>query len=279
MMTVFIAAAILGVLGLVFGLVLTFADKKFRVHVDERIEKVRACLGGANCGACGYTGCDGFAEAVVKGEVKPNACLPAGEKGVKAIAEIMGVDAEVEEQKIPRVLCSGRIGVAFTRYRYDGYKSCAVADSLAGGPKMCRFSCVGLGDCMDHCVMGAIKIVDGLAEIDYTKCIACGECAKHCPRGTIKMLPESQSVYVNCRNTDNAREAKAVCMSACIGCGRCKRECKYDAIYIENFFAHIDPDKCTRCGACAKVCPCSSIKDLINGLNRRNDFANRRRVQ
>jgi len=279
MMTVFIAAAILGVLGLVFGLVLTFADKKFRVHVDERIEKVRACLGGANCGACGYTGCDGFAEAVVKGEVKPNACLPAGEKGVKAIAEIMGVDAEVEEQKIPRVLCSGRIGVAFTRYRYDGYRSCAVADSLAGGPKMCRFSCVGLGDCMDHCVMGAIKIVDGLAEIDYTKCIACGECAKHCPRGTIKMLPESQSVYVNCRNTDNAREAKAVCMSACIGCGRCKRECKYDAIYIENFFAHIDPDKCTRCGACAKVCPCSSIKDLINGLNRRNDFANRRRVQ
>ncbi len=272
MMNIIFAVLVLGVLGLAFGLILTFAEKKFRVDVDERIQKVRSCLGGANCGACGYAGCDNFAEAVVKGEAKPNSCPPAGEKGAKEIAAIMGVETSVEEMKVPRVLCSGRAGVAFSRYRYDGYRNCAVADGLAGGPKMCRFSCIGLGDCMDHCVMGAISIVDGLAVIDYDKCISCGECAKHCPRGAIQMMPVSQTVYVNCRNTDNAREAKSVCMSACIGCGRCKRECKYDAIYIENFFAHIDPEKCTRCGACASVCPCTAIKDLINGLPHRPNF-------
>ena len=73
------------------------------------------------------------------------------------------------------------------------------------------------------------------------------------------MLPVSQSVVVRCRNRDTAREARAVCMNACIGCGRCKRECTYDAITIQDGCAHIDPAKCTRCGACEKVCPCRCI--------------------
>ena len=53
--------------------------------------------------------------------------------------------------------------------------------------------------------------------------------------------------------------ARAACMQACIGCGRCTKECQYDAIKVENGYAHIDPAKCTRCGACAQVCPCKCI--------------------
>ena len=30
-------------------------------------------------------------------------------------------------------------------------------------------------------------------------------------------------------------------------------------ITVENGFARIDPEKCTRCGACAAVCPCKCI--------------------
>ena len=263
MSTVIYAGAVLGILGVVFGLVLSYAGKKFHVDVDERVEKVRACLGGANCGACGFAGCDAFAAAVVKGEAKPGGCAPAGEKGAKAIAAIMGVEADVGERMVARVLCNGIQGIAQERYVYDGYKSCAVAAGIAGGPKMCRFACLGLGDCMDHCSFNAISIKDGVAVIDESLCKGCGTCVANCPRGAIKLMPVSQTTIVKCRNSDVARLARSVCMDACIGCGRCKKECKYDAIAIENGYAHIDPAKCVRCGECAKVCPCNCITDLI----------------
>ena len=40
----------------------------WKIPVEEAIlsgkDKVRACLPGANCGACGFSGCDGYAEAL-----------------------------------------------------------------------------------------------------------------------------------------------------------------------------------------------------------------------
>ena len=258
-MTILYAGLLLGALGIIFGGVLSFASKKFHVEVDERIGKVRECLGGANCGACGYPGCDGFAAAVVEGKAPINGCAPAGEKGLKAIAAIMGQDAGASEKMVARILCQGENGIAKERYAYDGYQSCATAAGLAGGPKDCRFACLGLGDCMDVCAFGAIKMENGIAHIDPDVCTACGNCVKVCPRGVIKLLPLSASVTVRCRNSDVARMARAVCMTACIACGRCKKECQYDAIVVEGGFARILPDKCTRCGACAAVCPCKCI--------------------
>jgi len=80
------AGGILGVLGIVFGAVLVFAEKKFHVEADPRVEAVRACLAGANCGACGFSGCDGYAMAVVEGTAPMNACAPGGPKAAAAIA-------------------------------------------------------------------------------------------------------------------------------------------------------------------------------------------------
>ena len=259
MNTILYAVAVLSVLGIVFGVILTIAAKIFHVEVDERIDQVKECLGGANCGACGYAGCAALAEAIVKGEAKPTACAPAGEKGAKAIAKIMGVEAETGERMVARVICQGKDGVALERYTYDGTPSCLNAVGMAGGPKLCRFACVGLGDCMRHCAFGAIKIVDGLCVIDEEKCTACGNCVANCPRRAIQLMPVSQKTIVRCRNSDTAREARSQCMHACIGCGRCKKECPSDAIVVENGFARIDPAKCTKCGACAKVCPCQCI--------------------
>ena len=148
-MKILYAVLLLGGLGLAFGLLLTYASKIFHVDVDERVEKIRECLGGANCGACGYAGCDAFAEAVVAGKAPADGCAPGGKKAAQTIAGIMGVTVEEKERMVARVLCQGVPGVAKERYVYDGYKSCAVAASIAGGPKECRFACVGLGDCMD----------------------------------------------------------------------------------------------------------------------------------
>ena len=259
MTTILFSGLVLGGLGLIFGLILSYADKKFHVDVDERVEKVRACLGGANCGACGFAGCDAFAQAVVDGTAKPNGCAPAGAGGAQKIAAIMGVDAGASEKKVARVLCQGIKGIAKERYVYDGYKSCMTAAGIAGGPKDCRFACIGLGDCMDHCAFDAITMKDGIAHIDENLCTGCGQCASVCPRSAIRLLPASQQVRVLCRNSDTARVAREVCANACIGCGRCKRECQYDAIIVENGYARINPDKCQGCGACAKVCPCHCI--------------------
>ena len=65
---IIISAVIIGGIGLVIGLLLDSAGKKFAVEVDEREVAVRDALPGNNCGGCGYPGCDGLAAAIVKGE-------------------------------------------------------------------------------------------------------------------------------------------------------------------------------------------------------------------
>lgn len=259
---VLLALAVLGVIGLIFGVILTIADKKLKVEVDPRIQAVRDNLGGANCGACGFAGCDAFADAIVSGNAKPSGCPAAGAAAVERIGKIMGVSVEMGEKKVARVICQGVNGIAKERYEYDGYRSCATASTIAGGPKLCRFACIGLGDCMQVCKFGAIDMRDGIANIDEAKCVACGACIDKCPRSAIGLMPAEKKVMVLCRNSDSGREARAACMKACIACKRCEKECKYDAIKVENGFAHIDPEKCTRCGECAKVCPCGCILDL-----------------
>ena len=53
-MTVFIfSVVLLAVLGILIGILLGVAGKVFAVETDERVEKVRECLPGNNCGGCG----------------------------------------------------------------------------------------------------------------------------------------------------------------------------------------------------------------------------------
>lgn len=250
------ALGVLGAMGLAFGVMLTVADKKLAVETDPRIAKVREVLGGANCGACGFAGCDAFAEALVEGKVLPNGC-PVG--SAAAIGQAVGIAAEEGEKLVARVICQGHEGVVKERYEYDGYASCTVAAGIAGGPKRCSYSCLGLGDCARACAFGAITMDNSLARIDPRLCVACGLCVDACPRNVIRLEPTEAKVLVLCRNRDTGRVARETCMTACIACGRCVKECRYDAIHVENGFARIDQNKCTRCGDCVKVCPCNCI--------------------
>ncbi|MDO4568116.1 MAG: RnfABCDGE type electron transport complex subunit B [Clostridia bacterium] len=253
---VLIALGVLAAIGVIFGLVLEYASKRFAVETDERVNRVRSCLGGANCGACGFAGCDAFAAAVVAGEASVTACTPGGEGTARAIADILGVSAgESGPRMVGHVFCQGTSGIAKDRYEYQGISSCRAAAGHSGGPKLCRFACLGLGDCVSKCSFGAISIADGVAVVDPARCKGCGACAQVCPRGVIKLVSEDDTVNVYCRNTDTGRTAVEACMRACVACKRCEKECKYGAIKVENGVAVIDHGKCTRCGVCVEKCP------------------------
>ena len=258
------ALLVLGAIGLVFGLILGFAGKKFAVEEDPRVGEVRACLGGANCGACGYAGCDAYAAAVVRGEASVNACTPGGTKTAKAIGAIMGGEAGEMEQVVARVRCSGNCDNMVVRYDYQGMESCRAAASIAGGPKACHFACVGLGDCVKKCAFGAISIEDGVAKINPDKCTGCGVCEATCPRQIIHLLPRSQTILVACRNKATGRLARLQCKTACVACGRCAKQCPSEAITIVEGVAQIDETKCTRCGACVPACPMHCIHNLCD---------------
>lgn len=265
--TIVFALGVMGILGAAFGVVLSIADKKFAVEVDERVAAVREAVAGANCGACGYAGCDAFAEAVVRGEASACGCTPAGAKGAEAIARIMGSsECAVVEEKVARVFCQGFTGVAKERYAYEGLPSCAMAASMAGGPKECASACLGLGDCQRACAFDAIEMENGVAKIYVNKCVACGQCITACPRSIIHFTPKDDTVFVACQNHDTPKAARSACTNACISCGRCVKVCESDAITIVNNCAVIDQEKCTRCGACVPVCPDHSIRDMTGLL-------------
>ncbi len=58
----------LTILGVVLAVILYVVAQKFKVEEDPRIDEVEALLPGANCGGCGYPGCRGLADALVKAD-------------------------------------------------------------------------------------------------------------------------------------------------------------------------------------------------------------------
>jgi Na+-translocating ferredoxin:NAD+ oxidoreductase RNF subunit RnfB len=256
---IIIATVILGGMGLVFGAGLAYASKLFAVEEDELIAKVRSLLPAANCGSCGYAGCDGLAAAIVEGEAEVFACPVGGEAVATAIANALGRDVQVAERMVARVLCSGNCQVTRDKFLYDGLKDCFAASQIFGGYKLCHYGCLGYGNCQRACPFGAIELVRGVAIVNEDLCKACGLCVKACPKKLIEMTPVSTRYLVFCSSREKGAATRKACDVGCIGCGRCLKACAYGAITMDGPLAKIDPCKCTNCGECAKVCPTRAI--------------------
>lgn len=257
MNTVIYSVLVLGILGAVFGLVLAFAAKKFAVEVDERQEAIMGVLPGANCGGCGFPGCNGYAAAVVAGKAPVNACAAGGAAVATQVAEIMGVSAGESVKKIAQVYCTGG-GCDHLKYDYVGIQDCLAASRvLGGGALSCKYGCLGLGTCVSVCPFDAIHIVDGVAKVDDEKCVACGKCVAICPRHIIELTPRKTKKYVAipCSSKDKGPDTRNNCKDGCIACGICVKACPKEAITIVDNRARIDYDKCIGCGICAQKCP------------------------
>ncbi len=261
------ALLVVAVIGVVAGVLLAVASHFFAVEENETVKKVREALPGANCGACGYAGCDSYAEAVANGKAEPNLCIPGSTAVAQQLSEILGVSVETEEPKVAFVTCNGNCDATSNKAIYDGLDGCNSSKMLYGGPATCVFGCIGCGDCAEACPVDAICVYGTLAHIDPRVCIGCGKCAKTCAKGIIKMIPRSAKTVVMCSNSEKGAVARKNCKNACIGCKKCQLNCPEKAIKVENNFAVVDQDKCNGCGLCVENCPTKCIKtvDFPNG--------------
>ena len=237
-MNILIPVLTMMALGFLFSAGLVFAYKKLKVEEDPRVEKVTEMLPQANCGACGYSGCRAFAEAVVQGKASPASCPVGGEEGAQEIAAALGIQTGEIIKKVARVHCRGTKEAAKDKGPYWGIPTCEAAH-LLGGQKLCFYGCLGFGDCVKACPFDAIYMEkDGLPRVDDEKCTACGKCVDACPRNILELHPLNQNIFVFCRSLDRGPTARKVCKNSCIACGICSRACP-EAIPIEDNLAKI----------------------------------------
>ena len=131
--------------GLLGSVVLVLASRFLAVPQDERVGRLKA-LPGANCGACGYTGCADYAKGHFAEGAPVNKCVPGGEAVAKAAAAIMGVEAgSVLKPARPIVARQGSYEHTQDKYEYQGVQSCAAMAALHGGCAVCPFGCLGCG--------------------------------------------------------------------------------------------------------------------------------------
>lgn len=252
-MEIVIPVIIVSIIGIIAGIGLSLAAKYMSVPTDEKQEKIREALPGANCGACGYSGCDGYAEAIASGIAEPNLCSPGGSTAAQKIADILGVEVQTTE-KAAFIGCGGNRELSLTKYAYEGMQSCMAASLLHGGPLACEYGCIGFGDCQKACNFNAITLKDNKPIVDYNLCSGCGSCAAACPKSLISVIPKNAPVRVACNNKAKGAAVAKSCKVSCVGCMLCEKNCPTGAIKVKNNLAVIDYSLCNGCGKCKEVC-------------------------
>ncbi|MDR0186004.1 Fe-S cluster domain-containing protein [Prevotella brunnea] len=268
---ILIAVIVLGAIALVAAVVLYIISKKFAVDEDPRLETVTEALPGANCGGCGFPGCGGMADALVKGadagSIEGLFCPVGGQEVMEQVADILGMAVAKTDPMVAVVRCHGTCENRPRVAEYNGMRTCAAIHSTGAGETACGFGCLGCGDCVEACGFDAIHMNPdtGLPEVDDDKCTACGACVKACPRNIIELRKKgskNRRIYVRCVNKDKGAVALKACKVACIGCGKCLKACAFDAITIDNNLSYIDYNKCKMCRKCVDACPTHAIVAL-----------------
>lgn len=149
---------------LIFGAVLGFAARVFKVEGDPIVEQINAILPQTQCGQCSYPGCRPYAEAIANGE-EINKCPPGGESTILELANLLDVepkplDAEHGVEDIRKV--------AWIR----------------------EDECIGCTKCIQACPVDAILgSAKHMHTVIVSECTGCDLCVEPCPVDCIDMIP------------------------------------------------------------------------------------------
>lgn len=256
-----IILGLVAVIAIFFAALIVLVSKLCAVPKNEKAEKIRENLAGANCGGCGFAGCDDFAKALAKGRADIKNCGPTPAENKSKIAEILGVPFSSSDRKAAVVRCQGGT-LCNDKFDYVGNASCEAQAAFMNGKKSCESGCLGGGTCLKNCAYNAVCIQDDCAKINAALCEACGVCVKNCPKKLIDFIPYTAKVYVACSSHCKGKDVMSKCKVGCIGCGICAKNCPQNAITMQDNLPVIDYSKCTGCKTCVTKCPRKSIKEF-----------------
>jgi electron transport complex protein RnfB len=160
-----IAVIALTILGALFGLGLGWAARKFHVDSDPVVDQIDAILPQTQCGQCNYPGCRPYAEAIAAGEAGINQCPPGSEAGIRALADLLGVEPTAlnpengEEQPPTVAVIDEEVCIGCTLC----IQACPV-DAILGAPKLMHTviasECTGCDLCLPPCPVDCIEMIE-----------------------------------------------------------------------------------------------------------------------
>jgi len=262
---------ILTAIGLACGLIIYMVYIKVPQKVKglEKTEEINSILPGMNCGACGYPGCFGYAQALAKDPdlVVKTPCsqvLQDAEK-LEQLEKALGITLDASEMsKKALVHCDGNSEVICS---YSGVQTCKAAAQLLRGYKKCPYACLGLDDCVKVCPQGAISIdpEKNVAIVDPEECTGCGLCVAECPQNLIELVSPGTRIAFLCSYKPLKNiPGRERCDFGCIHCRKCFKACEDEAIEWNKELAipEFNQEKCTLCHKCIEVCEQNTLADF-----------------
>ena len=177
---------------LLLGVLIVIVANIFTMPRNEKKEALLDALPGANCGGCGFAGCEGYADYLLKPGADTSLCSVGGAECAREIAGILGTEAKEPEKRIVVLHCQGTSEHTAPRYEYLGTQSCHLAHNLLGGPGSCTYSCMGFGDCVAICAFDALISKTGSSTLTARSAPLAVSVSKPAPRNCLSFCPPAR---------------------------------------------------------------------------------------